>query len=170
METAAAVSQWSRDALMTLLTDVEDPEIPVLNVVEMGIVRDARMRGEVLEVDITPTYSGCPAMRAIEDTIVVVMREKGFAVVEVNTVFDEPWTTDWMTDEAKAKLKAYGIAPPEPTSTEHWMPFSTPKKTVQCPHCNSSHTTLTSPFGSTACKALHYCNSCHQPFEYFKCI
>lgn len=167
------VAAPSRDHLFRLLSEVEDPEIPVLNVVEMGIVRDAEVRGDgTLVVAITPTYSGCPAMKAIEQDIVATMQAKGFEAVEVRTVFDEPWTTDWMTDEAKAKLKDYGIAPPEPVDDDGtWLPvLNQAPAAVACPFCGSTDTSLTSPFGSTACKALHYCHGCDQPFEQFKCI
>ena len=160
----------SKEQLLTYLTEVKDPEIPVLDVVEMGIVRDVHLEGNTLRVDITPTYSGCPAMKAIEQEIVQTMAGKGFDEVVVRTVFGEAWTTDWMTDKAKAKLKAYGIAPPEKTTAESWLPFQRAPKPVACPFCNSEDTTLTSEFGSTACKALRYCNSCQQPFEHFKCL
>lgn len=162
----------TRAGLLDLLEAVPDPEIPVLNIVEMGIVRDVSLTAEgALQVDITPTYSGCPAMREIENTIVAEMQKQGFANVAVRTVFAEPWTTDWMTEAAKEKLRAYGIAPPEKRAAESWQPFSSDRKApVPCPFCGSSETRLTSPFGSTACKALHYCDGCDQPFEHFKCI
>lgn len=160
----------SKEQLFSYLGAVKDPEVPVLDVVEMGIVRDVRLEDGTLHVDITPTYSGCPAMRAIEDEIVVAMRAKGFDDVVVHTVFGAPWTTDWMTDEAKEKLRAYGIAPPEKVGEETWMPFKAARKAVVCPFCGSQETRLTSAFGSTACKALHYCDGCRQPFEHFKCI
>ena len=160
----------SREQLLGYLTEVKDPEIPVLDVVEMGIVRAVRFDGDTLLVDITPTYSGCPAMKAIEDEIVLSMKAKGFAKVVVRTVFNEVWTSDWMTDEAKRKLRAYGIAPPERTSNESWRPFQEAPKPVACPFCGSEATALTSEFGSTACKAFHYCTACEQPFEHFKCI
>ena len=160
----------SKEQLLGYLTEVKDPEIPVLDVVEMGIVRDVRLDGDTLHVDITPTYSGCPAMKAIEQEIIRAMNAKGFEDVVVHTVFNAAWTTDWMTEEAKGKLTAYGIAPPEKTSDESWLPFLRAPKTVACPFCGSEETTLTSEFGSTACKALRYCTACEQPFEHFKCI
>ena len=162
--------QTTKEQILAYLSEVKDPEIPVLDVVEMGIVRDVRLDGDTLRVDITPTYSGCPAMKAIEEEIVRAMKAKGFADVVVHTVFNEAWTTDWMTNEAKRKLSAYGIAPPEKTSDESWRPFQQTPKTVACPFCGSEATTLTSEFGSTACKALRYCTTCQQPFEHFKCI
>lgn len=160
----------SKTDLMALLAAVKDPEVPVLDIVEMGIVRDVRLADGTVSVDITPTYSGCPAMKAIEDEIVRTLHAEGYADVQVNLIYTEAWTTDWMTDEARQKLKAYGIAPPEKKAGEAWLPFSQAGKVVPCPWCNARDTRLTSPFGSTACKALHYCNACHQPFEHFKCI
>jgi ring-1,2-phenylacetyl-CoA epoxidase subunit PaaD len=150
------------------LSKVADPEIPVLDIVEMGIVRDARMEHDTLVVEITPTYSGCPAMRAIENEIVATMKAEGYEQVRVDTVFSEPWTTDWMTEEARRKLREYGIAPP-PYSARLTEEDSV-DVAVACPHCHSDNTVVKSFFGSTACKALHYCNACDQPFEAFKCI
>lgn len=150
------------------LSEVEDPEIPVLNVVEMGIVRKAYYDDtKKLWVHITPTYSGCPAMTAIEMDVRAKLFEKGFTDFQVKTDFSEIWTTDWMTDEAQKKLKEYGIAPPKamPKNAEELG-----DKIIPCPWCDSLETALESEFGSTACKALFYCHSCHQPFEHFKCI
>lgn len=158
------------DTLWTDLRAVKDPEVPVLDIVEMGIVRAVAQEGEAIRVDITPTYSGCPAMHAIECAIVETLAARGYPDVTVRIVFGEPWTTDWMTDEARQKLKAYGIAPPERTGDDDWMPFSQHPRAVPCPFCDSDQTRLTSPFGATACKALHYCDHCQQPFEHFKCI
>ncbi len=163
-------TQISKTALLAHLAEVKDPEVPVLDIVAMGIVRDACMTGETVNVDITPTYSGCPAMKTIQDDIVRTLNAKGFADVQVHLVYAEPWTTDWMTDEARQKLKAYGIAPPGKKAGEAWLPFSESGKEVPCPFCDSKNTRLTSAFGSTACKAMHYCDTCHQPFEHFKCI
>ncbi|ACY48433.1 1,2-phenylacetyl-CoA epoxidase subunit PaaD [Rhodothermus marinus] len=157
------------------LTEVRDPEIPVLNIVEMGIVRDVRLEGDTVHVEITPTYTGCPAMRTIEESIVQTLRGRGFQKVIVHKVFREPWTTDWMTDEAREKLRAYGIAPPPPRADDAPdlipLPFSVARgPTVPCPFCGSEQTRQTSAFGSTACKALFFCEACRQPFEYFKAI
>jgi len=164
--------ETTREQVLDYLAEVKDPEIPVLDVVEMGIVRDARLEGDTLHVDITPTYSGCPAMRAIEEEIVRTLRAKGFENVVVHTVFREAWTTDWMTEEAKRKLEKYGIAPPPKTDDALWLalPFATQPKPVRCPFCGSEDTERTSEFGSTACKSLHFCRACRQPFEHFKCI
>ncbi|PWN06459.1 1,2-phenylacetyl-CoA epoxidase subunit PaaD [Rhodohalobacter mucosus] len=154
------------------LEEVIDPEIPVLNVVEMGIVRKVEMDGDTVVVKITPTYSGCPAMNAIEMEIHKKLKEKGVENFRVVTDFSETWTTDWMTEHAKKKLKDYGIAPPEKTdeSSDFLTSLKGSQKVVPCPYCDSFDTELQSEFGSTACKSQYYCNNCHQPFEHFKCI
>ncbi|MDQ7041798.1 MAG: 1,2-phenylacetyl-CoA epoxidase subunit PaaD [Rhodothermus sp.] len=160
--------------ILEALTEVRDPEIPVLNIVEMGIVRDVRLEQDTVHVDITPTYTGCPAMRTIESEIVRTLQARGFQQVVVHKVFREPWTTDWMTDEAREKLRAYGIAPPPPRAEEAPdlipLPFfvESNRPSVPCPFCGSEQTRQTSAFGSTACKALFFCEACRQPFEYFK--
>ena len=159
----------SKDDIIDLLKDVPDPEIPVLNVVEMGIVRDVLVEAEEIRVDITPTYSGCPAMKAIEDDIAAHLKSKGLENVRVKTVYSPAWTTDWLSDETKQKLKEYGIAPPEGKADDEFY-RDLVQKPIFCPFCSSADTKLTSQFGSTACKSLHYCNECQQPFENFKCI
>lgn len=162
----------SKSQIWLYLEEVIDPEIPVLNVVEMGIVRGVEVEdGEVL-VTITPTYSGCPAMNVIEDDIGKKLREKGIEYFRVITDYKETWTTDWMTAHAKQKLKDYGIAPPEKTndSADFLTSLKGSQKIVPCPWCDSMETDLQSEFGSTACKSQYYCHDCHQPFEHFKCI
>ena len=151
-----------KNEIMNLLEDVLDPEIPVLNIVEMGIVRDVIFDENELLIKITPTYMGCPAMNTIENDILDILYSKGIEDVKVKTVYSPAWTTDWMSEETKNKLKKYGIAPPK-EATELL-------DKIECPFCSSGETLLTSEFGSTACKSLHYCNQCHQPFEHFKCI
>jgi ring-1,2-phenylacetyl-CoA epoxidase subunit PaaD len=160
----------TKEQIIKYLEDITDPEIPVVNIVELGIVRDVHYESDGLQVDITPTYSGCPAMKVIENSIYSTLQGKGFENISVKTVFSPPWTTDWLTDEAKQKLKDYGIAPPEKSGNPTWKPFSNANKKVVCPFCDSPQTKLTSEFGSTACKSLYYCNNCQQPFEHFKCI
>jgi len=156
------------------LEEVIDPEIPVLNVVEMGIVRNVEFDNGGLIVKITPTYSGCPAMNAIEQEIHKKLQEKGIEHFRVVTDYKESWTTDWMTEHAKKKLKGYGIAPPEKTSKSVSDDFlknlKGSQKIVPCPWCDSLDTVLESEFGSTACKSQYYCHGCDQPFEHFKCI
>jgi ring-1,2-phenylacetyl-CoA epoxidase subunit PaaD len=163
----------SKDKIWSWLEDVTDPEIPVLNVVEMGIVRDVELANNHVIVRITPTYSGCPAMNTIEMEIKKKLTEKGIDSFKVLTDYKETWTTDWMTDDAKRKLKEYGIAPPDKSdenSENYLIGLKNSQKVVPCPYCDSTETELQSEFGSTACKAQYYCNNCEQPFELFKCI
>ncbi len=150
--------------IMRLLREVKDPEIPVLSVVDMGIVRKVETdeSGRV-HVTITPTYSGCPAMNVIAMQIRMQLLAAGFKDVVVHTVLSPPWTTDWMTEEGKRKLREYGITPPVGRAGEDEdLP-------VACPRCGSHHTEEVSRFGSTACKALYRCLDCLEPFDYFKC-
>ena len=125
----------TKEQIIEFLEGITDPEIPVVNIVELGIVRDVHYESDSLQVDITPTYSGCPAMKVIEDSIYATLQEKGFENISVKTVFSPPWTTDWLTDQAKQKLKDYGIAPPEKSGNPTWMPFSNANKKVPCPFC-----------------------------------
>ena len=150
------------------LEEVFDPEVPVLTVVDLGIVRAVAIDGDHIKVTITPTYSGCPAMKRIEDDIIEKLNEKGFESVEVDLVLSPAWTTDWITEEGRQKLKAYGIAPPE-NEPDKSVLFAEPI-VVPCPKCGSKDTRLVSQFGSTACKAHYQCNNCMEPFDYFKCL
>jgi ring-1,2-phenylacetyl-CoA epoxidase subunit PaaD len=161
----------SRDAVWRYLEDVMDPEVPVLSVVELGIVRDVRVgeHGGVTVV-ITPTYSGCPAMHVIEEDIVAGLEAHGISPVDVETVFVPAWTSDWISDEAKSKLEAYGIAAPGRAGADGGLVTLTRRAAVACPYCKSTRTTLKSEFGSTACKSINFCNDCKQPFEQFKAI
>lgn len=157
-----------KEKVLQWLREVRDPEIPVLNVIEMGIVRDVFMDESQITVFITPTYSGCPAMNAIEQNIKQKLLQKGVKNATVKKDFSASWTTDWMTDEARRKLKEYGIAPPEHRAQINAdQPLE--DKTIECPHCHSENTRLQSEFGSTACKAQFYCHNCEQAFEHFKC-
>lgn len=158
---------------LEVLRRIPDPEVPALDIVELGIVREVATRPDgVVTVEVTPTYSGCPAMRVIEEDIVAALRANGYDRVEVRTVYSPAWTTDWLSDEAKAKLKAYGIAPPGRAAAERQplVPLISAVRRATCPYCGSSNTERKSEFGSTACKAIHYCHHCHQPFEEFKAI
>ena len=156
------------DHIKKILSNVQDPEVPVLSVIDLGIVRDAVETAEGIEVTITPTYTGCPAMDLIATQIRMEMLAQGYPTVTVKTVLSPAWTTDWMTEEGKQKLKAYGIAPPlhsqQVCATERFS-----DEVIQCPLCNSFHTHKISNFGSTACKALYQCDDCKEPFDYFKC-
>jgi ring-1,2-phenylacetyl-CoA epoxidase subunit PaaD len=145
---------------------VTDPELPPLTVDDLGILRDVRLDNGTVEVAITPTYSGCPAMRTIADEIVAAVQASGAEKVRVRLVLTPAWTTDWLTDAARLKLLDLGIAPPEPgQGTEALFGQSA----VACPRCHSTNTERISVFGSTACKALHRCLNCREPFEAFKC-
>jgi len=158
----------TKEEFFTILTGVHDPEIPAVNVVEMGMVRNVEFSGGAVHVEITPTYSGCPAMKIIEDDIIAALRSAGYNNTFVTTVYSPAWTTEWLNDSAKEKLKAYGIAPPRKISDEVILLLPTIQETVPCPFCESSETEVRSDFGSTACKSLHYCNHCRQPFEHLK--
>lgn len=159
-------------APLEVLRGIPDPEVPALDIVELGIVLRAEVRADgVVAVDVTPTYSGCPAMRVIEDEIVMALRANGYERVELKTVYSPAWTTDWLSDEAKAKLKAYGITPPgRAAGEEPLVPLSSTVRRAPCPYCGSSNTERKSEFGSTACKSIHYCHHCRQPFEEFKAL
>lgn len=159
----------TKETIFRLLSSIPDPEIPVITIQELGILRDVELTEDTCIITITPTYSGCPAMRAIEDDIKSVLTSNGINKVEVKMVYSPAWTTDWMTAEAKEKLRKYGIAPPE-HSTVDKATLLGKSKVVKCPQCNSVDTTMVSQFGSTACKALYKCNACKEPFDYFKCI
>ena len=148
------------------LDEVPDPEIPVLSLRDLGVIRDVAWEEDVLSVTVTPTYSGCPAVLAIELAIETALREAGFEA-RIERVISPAWTTDWITPEGREKLRAYGIAPPVEASGKGAL-FSDP--TVPCPQCGSEDTERVSEFGSTACKALWRCQTCAEPFDYFKCI
>jgi ring-1,2-phenylacetyl-CoA epoxidase subunit PaaD len=151
---------------------VLDPEVPVLSVVDLGIVRDVREEEGVVVVDVTPTYSGCPAMRVIERDIVDALKQAGAAAVRVNTVFQPAWTTDWISSDARERLRAYGIAPPTGSAAvaTELIQLGRRADVVDCPRCGSRQTTQRSEFGSTACKSIYYCDDCAEPFEYLKAI
>ena len=163
-------TEISSNEIREILKQVKDPEVPVLDIAELGVLRDVQVVDEKIIITITPTYSGCPALHVMEQEIANKLRENGIENFMVKTVFSPAWTTDWMNDDAKNKLKEYGIAPPGQSTEAHLKSMIEGKSTpVSCPFCDSVNTKLTSAFGSTACKALHYCNNCNQPFEEFKC-
>lgn len=149
-----------------ILGTVYDPEIPVLSVIDLGIVRDVKVNDEKIEVVITPTYSGCPAMDVISMNIRMALIKEGFSSIKISQQLSPAWTTDWMSESGKDKLKSYGIAPPAAkTFDKNYLE----NLVVECPRCHSKNTRLISQFGSTACKALYQCNDCMEPFDYFKC-
>lgn len=150
------------------LEEVSDPEVPVLSVVDLGVVRSIKLNGNAAEIVITPTYSGCPAMRVIEEDIRAKLVEHGINDLTVTTTLSPAWTTDWLSENGRRKLKEYGIAPPE-HEVDKSVLFAEPT-VVPCPLCNSRNTKMVSQFGSTACKAHYQCNDCLEPFDYFKCL
>tara|TARA_Y100000588_G_C14156782_1_gene882998 strand:+ start:676 stop:1128 length:453 start_codon:yes stop_codon:yes gene_type:complete len=144
------------EQIWELLDSVPDPEIPVISVVELGVIRDVIFDDGSYTILITPTYSGCPAIKTFTDDIKKCLKESGIRNFKIKLVYSPAWTTDWMTEKTKEKLKKYGIAPPS--------------ELVICPQCNSKKTKLISEFGATACKAMYKCSDCLEPFEFFKCI
>jgi ring-1,2-phenylacetyl-CoA epoxidase subunit PaaD len=160
----------SPDEVYGVLNTVMDPEVPVISVVELGIVRDVAIQNDAVTITITPTYSGCPAMREIEADIRTALLARGVHDVNVKLVLSPAWTTDWIGPEAREKLRAYGIAPPGRAEPQGLITLTRSRVAVQCPFCGSNDTRLQSEFGSTACKAIHVCNSCRQPFDEFKAL
>lgn len=158
----------TEDDVWTLLEDVKDPEVPAISVVELGIIRGVHWDGKKLVVDVTPTYSGCPATELIEQLICEAVKGAGFPEPVINRILTPAWSTDWITAEGKEKLREFGIAPPEESSGKLSLLGGT--NVVACPHCDSKDTEQVSEFGSTACKALYRCRECLEPFDYFKCI
>ena len=155
LEQSKALDQESEDRIWAVLEQVPDPEIPVLSIVDLGIVREAGADRVVL----TPTYTGCPATLVIETMVRAALDEAGFCEVRIETTLSPPWTTDWISEAGREKLRAYGIAPPIPAGT----------RDVHCPQCGSAETQEISRFGSTPCKALWRCRACAEPFDLFKC-
>ncbi len=145
---------------------VVDPEIPVLTIADLGVLRDVVIRDGEVEVAITPTYSGCPAMNMIGLEIELALEREGFRNAKVRTVLSPAWTTDWMSEDGRRKLREYGIAPPQGQNSRRAL-FGIEQ--VACPQCGSENTEVLSEFGSTSCKALWRCKSCREPFDYFKC-
>jgi len=161
--------QIDKQTIYSYLEEINDPEVPVLSIIDLGIVRDVKMNEEEVEVIITPTYTGCPAMDMIAATIKIQLATLGFKKIKITHALSPAWTTEWMSEEGKRKLKRYGIAPPNPKQQVCDQKLFAEAEAVQCPHCNSYHTHRISEFGSTACKALYQCIDCKEPFDYFKC-
>ncbi len=149
-----------------LIAGIPDPEIPVITIQDLGILRDVKLEGDTYIVTITPTYTACPAMGLIEDQIKEILLTNNISKVKVALTYTPAWTTDWLSQESKFKLRKYGIAPPNHSSCSKLF---TTAEVVICPQCNSKHTTLVSRFGSTACKALYKCDDCKEIFDMFKC-
>jgi ring-1,2-phenylacetyl-CoA epoxidase subunit PaaD len=156
------------NTIWKILEEVKDPEVPVLSVIDLGIVRSVKSTDDKIDIVITPTYSGCPAMDTIRMDIRLKLIEKGYRNVSIEQQLSPAWTTDWMSEHGKEKLRSYGIAPPNPKQQFcNQELFS--QEVVACPRCNSYHTEQISQFGSTACKALYRCLDCSEAFDYFKC-
>jgi ring-1,2-phenylacetyl-CoA epoxidase subunit PaaD len=159
----------SKDQVIDWLEDVFDPEVPVLTVNDLGVVRAVEVNGDHIKVTLTPTYTGCPAMDRMASDVKSCLLAKGFSQVDVVLSLSPPWTTDWLSQKGKVKLEQYGIATPvDPLSSPQALFSKSPL--VKCPHCHSLDTQMISLFGSTACKALYQCKSCLEPFDYFKCL
>jgi ring-1,2-phenylacetyl-CoA epoxidase subunit PaaD len=156
----------TEEEIWKLLEQIPDPEIPVLTILDLGVVRKVELLDDSCEITITPTYSGCPAMKLIEDQIQEILSD--VISCSVKYTLSPAWSTDWITEEGKQKLKEYGIAPPE-NEIDKSVLFAEPTK-VTCPRCDSKNTRMVSQFGSTACKAQYQCNDCLEPFDYFKCL
>ncbi len=150
------------------LWSVTDPEIPVLSIMDMGVVREVTQDGEAVLISITPTYSGCPAMDTIADDIKKALKERGYQS-KVKLILAPAWTTDWITERGRKKLQEYGIAPPMDEASDK-AALLDGERMIKCTHCGSTSTRMISQFGSTACKALFQCNECDEPFDYFKCL
>ena len=166
---ASAASGLAMTDALEILETVMDPEVPVLSIVELGIVRKVEVVPDSVIVTVTPTYSGCPAMHTIEAEIRKALLAAGFQAVELKTVYAPAWTTDWISAPAREKLRAYGIAPPPPgAASSELVPLQRAARRIGCPYCGSADTEVVSDFGATACKSLHRCRDCRQPFEHFK--
>ena len=155
------------EEIRTLLHAVADPEIPVLSIMDLGIVRDIKLGKDGVEVYVSPTYTGCPATEVIEQMIVAKLKGNGVQRVTINRVLSPPWTTEWLSETGRQKLRKYGIAPPERGAGKRSL---LGQSIVHCPRCSTERTTRVSEFGSTPCKASYKCDECLEPFEYFKCI
>lgn len=164
MKTLPTISQLEK-----ILEEVVDPEIPVLTIADLGILRNVAFNNDVWEITITPTYSGCPAMKMIEEEIYAACKKNNIDNVKVISVLSPAWTTDWLSDEGRRKLEEYGIAPPLHASADKKILLGV-NKHVRCPRCKSEDTEMKSQFGSTACKSLYVCKTCKEPFDYFKCL
>jgi len=173
--TADQTSEEIEKEVWAILETVSDPEVPVLSVVDLGVVRTvvftpgpAGGKG-ILLISYTPTYTGCPAMDVMKMNMRMALQQAGFTGIQFTQVLSPAWTTDWMSESGKQKLKAYGIAPPQYKQAVCTPDSFQQEEVIPCPRCNSYHTRLVSQFGSTACKALYQCNDCKEPFDYFKC-
>lgn len=159
----------SRDHAWAIAATVTDPEVPVLTIEDLGVLRDVQVRGNRVVVTLTPTYSGCPALDTMRDDVILALNAAGYEYVEVRTTLSPAWTTDWMSDAGKRKLTEYGIAPPSGRSAIGQGPIRL-RLAVKCPRCGSLDTKEVARFGSTSCKALYECRACLEPFDHFKVL
>ncbi|MEO1203807.1 MAG: 1,2-phenylacetyl-CoA epoxidase subunit PaaD [Pseudomonadota bacterium] len=166
--TPAAAAALSKEQILDWLKDVPDPEIPVLTITDLGIVRGVELDGDAVTVALAPTYSGCPATEFIECSVVEALKARGVTSIAIDRQLSPAWTTDWISDSGRRKLREYGIAPPEKGGSKRALLRG--NRDVACPRCGSLDTERVSEFGSTACKAAYRCTACLEPFEYFKCI
>lgn len=162
------VGSATESKIWDLLQQVTDPEIPVLTLQDLGVIRSVQVEGKKVKVELTPTYTGCPAMDTMASDVRKVLSENDFEP-EVRLILSPAWTTDWLSDEGRRKMAVYGIAPPLEGMADK-MALLQDAPMVKCTHCGSTHTRLISQFGSTACKALFQCQDCKEPFDYFKCL
>ena len=170
MVVPAAAMAPTEAHIRQLLEEVTDPEVPVLTILDLGIVRNVVVAGEHITITITPTYSGCPAMNTIATDIRLRLLAEGYQHVTIHNQLSPAWTTDWLSEAGRRKLEEYGIAAPvNGTATGHMLNLFGKDTAVRCPHCQSDNTVLINQFGSTACKALYQCQDCREPFDYFKC-
>lgn len=166
--------ELTRQRVEELLKEIPDPEIPVISIYDLGILRKVEIMDRDgnephLVITISPTYSGCPAMDMIQMQIRLKLLEHGYKSFQIQNELSPPWTTDWISAEGKQKLKAFGIAPPNPAQSVCDVKLFQAEEAIQCPRCNSYHTRMVSEFGSTPCKSQYACNDCLEPFDYFKC-
>lgn len=161
------MAQLTVDQVWQTLEQVKDPEIPVVSVVEMGIVRDVTVNQDQIMITMTPTFSGCPALHVIKANIESAVRRLTSREVVVDMVLHPPWTSDWISEDGRRKLKEFGLAPPTKHGGNLLVTFY---DRVACPYCDSTNTTIKNDFGPTLCRAIHYCNDCQQPFEQFKAL
>jgi ring-1,2-phenylacetyl-CoA epoxidase subunit PaaD len=159
------MTTFNLDHIWQVLNTIADPEIPVVSLVELGIAREVQIDGESVIVTITPTFAGCPAMHAMREEIVEKLRSIGVMQIDIRTVLNPPWTSEWLSDEVRAKLKQFGLAPPPHHAGDIELAL---QEIVACPHCGSKDTVLDNLFGPTLCRSLHYCHACRQSFERFK--
>jgi ring-1,2-phenylacetyl-CoA epoxidase subunit PaaD len=157
----------SCEQVLEWLGEIPDPEIPVVTITDLGIVRGVKIEDKII-VELSPTYSGCPATEVIEQSVIDALHAQGVEGVVIKRVLSPPWTTDWISEEGRNKLREYGIAPPEQGGTKRELLHG--DRVIACPRCESLNSKVVSEFGSTACKASYKCGDCLEPFEYFKCI